>query len=565
LKSLILFLIAILPAHAVEALYCEIWGVIGGAASSAIPTGDLYAYAVDLNGVYSSYSFVVCVDSTSNCSSPMTANLSTPNTTSSYTGNQANYAIPSGTVGSITPKDGNRHYLYAYAVSQTTFGNVLCAGGGGFAGTTYPFRWSGSTVAPIYDVVREPVPSRGITNLTLAIVVNINDPYSAGASGSVVCPGGTTGSGSTAILNDGVAGLYVAKRSIPCSSVFEAAIGTPTQQLTDTQFNSLIAPTIAAIPSTFQGLALAWVIPAIICPHVQGCNYGNAITSVAAIQQTLVPNAVVLGGSAGMIDTATPSNPYFNTPSATPYTTYSLRPTVLLVGATCSGCTTSSTIGTYAPSVAAYSAELNTSAGGDNTDPTGNAYWVYTGDYNRNQLAMNASLLTTTGSFVPTDVTVAVLGNSTTPTSSQVTSTNILGYVEGAASWTAASPSYENGSLCYSLTSESGALPSGGTQTSMAWWLSNTSTGNGCTITYGTVSEPVITAHKYPNLEIYLRNLADGLTVIESAWKATEMTFQGNFASADPLSTPYSLPAAPSGPSVLISGNVKFVGAVTVQ
>ena len=170
MKRLLLFLILSLssgfPAVAVEDLRGTIYFVNPG-------DFTLYGQIKDLNNPSdNSFHVKVCWDDPTfsrNCDQPVPANTTFfPQTSCSGSAcNGFHYLIPNGQIGTVTPRDGNQHFMYVKALSNADPG----AGDRQINGTPWPFTYSNGVVGPMWTPNLASSPSR-LTAAQLAILAN---------------------------------------------------------------------------------------------------------------------------------------------------------------------------------------------------------------------------------------------------------------------------------------------------------------------------------------------------------------------------------------------------------
>lgn len=523
----LLFALLILgPLWAAENLVCSL-EVIDAT------TGTAYGYAVDLNNPAGpAYTVSICFDS-SNCGTT-TANLSTPNPNVSFANVQFAYVVPDGVVGSITPKEGARHSVTATAASHSTFGDVPCAGGGAQFPSSFTFL--GGVVQPLFIPTVTSLTTRA-TVATLALIVNSNDPYSTGTSGVTQC----TVSG-TAIKDDGIAGYYIKKRALDCANVRVVSI-TVDSDISELNYTNQIAGTITALPSSIQFLALAWVQPNRVIPTGQSASVGRSMTWVAgkngiggAMDTFSISGTTVAGDC-----TSSTCNPYFNSASATPFTSHAFRPTSMLAYMVCSTCNINSP--DWSTSFAAGAAAIDASVGADGSNPTGGAYIMSTTDYGRNIWARSYSRANVPATYGAPRYTVSV------PASSALVNTSgILLEVAGSANnhSTQTGNTWTGGAAAWAVTSSAGILPPVNQVPATDWIF------QGAHMSYGCVSEPFSVIWKFPDPALFMFRLSSGQTMVEAMAGAVRIPNQCNLFG-DPLSAPFALPAAPAS-TVLTQG-----------
>jgi uncharacterized protein (TIGR03790 family) len=250
-----------------------------------------------------------------------------------------------------------------------------------------------------------------------------------------------------------------------------------------------------------QALALAWSFPyAVQC---------NSITA-----------AITLGFDGSACDnlcSTTRASPYFNSPSARPFTELKLRPSMLLA----------------AKSVAAAKALIERGVASDHSlglrgAPPVHAYFVTTSDKVR---SVRSALFPPAGHAKRAGIEIHL---ETTDALEHVD--RVVLYVTGAATVRKLDTvGFVPGALADHLTSAGGVL-AGADQTIATEWISA-----GATASYGTVTEPCAHAQKFPHPQILLLHYAQGSTAIEAYWKSVLWPTQGLFIG-EPLAAPYRHP-----------------------
>lgn len=492
----------------------------------------LYGQAEDFNNpLNNTFQVQVCWDDptfTRNCDRPVTANTIGYPYTTCQTCYGFNYTVPSATVGAVSPRDGKQHLMYLKAISQQNPGS----GDQVLAGSPWPFAYRNNTVAPMWSPNLEATPKR-LTASQIAVFANRQDKYSIGSTGTTVC----TVSG-VAIKNDGVVGYFVQNHKVPCSNVRVVSISVA-PVISQSTFNSTIQPLLQGLPSTIQAVALGWAEPSIVTPSLPGF-FVQSISAVVA-HDGMVTGGVCYDSGTGL--GPGPINPYFNTPSQTPFTDYGLRPTMLLAAEICPTCTATNNYGfPWTADINTAKSVINSAVRATDTNPLGgNVDWAWTGDLGRSITAVLASPLSM-GSAMSPMVHAQVLGSLSAPTPATVSAQNILLYDQGSATWPYANPTFVSGAgIAFAVTSTSGFLPYDGNQTNTASWLNH-----GAIAAFGNAVEPCgLFPYKSPDPAVLIPNYTQGQTAIEALWKSVRMPWQGNFVG-DPLASPFRLPAGTS-------------------
>lgn len=562
---LLLALVANIPAQA-EVLQGLVNVVVrqpnGG--TNAIPS--IWMEARDGSSPSTGYQVRVCVDDSSRtCTSGnveiLTCNLDYPNITVAGT----ECYMPIGTIGAIDLKDGKQHYIYPWAISHvsTPANDILidyanyknpnlsgnCCG--------FPVRWDSvhSNLAETY-VPPSLASSTPATAGQFAILVDTGQSVSTGTtSGNLVCAGGTTASGSTAIYDDGLAGIWMKAHGAACSQVFEAAVNGSASIMTEAAFNAAWGTQLTRLPATFQYIAVAWFKPNIISgPSPQLYQYGlSGFLTMLPITGGGTPAASACLGTVYGLGQAE-ANPWFNSgANSTPLTTAHIRPTIMLAAAVCPTCTHSPNATnntnvwnadgpTFKSLVTAATAAIGSNPGGMVAQlvyPAGEPQRVYWGVEYTPQL---------NGTAISPDFTMSLLGSAAspvaaTPVTSGTLTNNIL-YGEGSASWTYDSTfGFKAGAgVFFSLTSTAGGNDLNQTPLVSAF---GASTGYGAVTGVpavgagGTAVEPCQSlTRKEVDPYLFLQYYTAGFDFIQSFYKAMWDVWGVN-AFGDPLAQPF--------------------------
>jgi len=247
-----------------------------------------------------------------------------------------------------------------------------------------------------------------------------------------------------------------------------------------------------------QALALAWSQPW----HVE-CN---SITS-----------AVTLGFQPGQCGCGKGmESPYFNAPTALPYATLNIRPSMLLA----------------ASDVARAKKLIDTGVAADGSrvdarDSMVAAVFKRTGDVRRD---VRFPLFPRPKQSVPLGLEI----RNDKPTTPVPTQPLILYQTGGVSEPQIDQLKFVPGAVADHLTSAGGMLDgSGGHMPATAW------IDAGATASYGTVTEPCNYTQKFPHPQLLLLRLMEGGTVLEAYWKSVQWPVQGVFVG-EPLAAPYA-------------------------
>jgi len=260
----------------------------------------------------------------------------------------------------------------------------------------------------------------GLTNASLAILVNDNDPQSVA-----------------------VAQYYQKARQIPDENVIHLSFDHNRLSLKASAFNRLKAQVDSEVPDTVQAFALTWTKP-------------------YKVECMSITSAFALG-----FDTAycaqgckrTRSIPYFNSTSGRPFSDLGIRPTIMLAGKN-------------SPDVMRL---IDRGVKADYSQPSGRAYLVSTADKHRNvRSAIYPVIASSMKALVDIDIVEADYIQD---------KPDVLFYFTGAKSVQKLdSNEYLPGSIADHLTSTGGVL-FGGRQMSAIKWLEAGATGSYGTVT----------------------------------------------------------------------------------
>ena len=315
-------------------------------------------------------------------------------------------------------------------------------------------------------------PAAALEPAQLGVVVNTADPYSVE-----------------------IGDYYVRRRGIPRGNVVFVTLPVGRDEIDRAAFEAARARVQAALPAEVQALALAWTTPfRVVC---------LSVTTAFAFG---FDDAFCAQGCR-----PTRASPYFDSPSATPFRQWSLRPAMLLAGS----------------SVAEAKAMIDRGVAADGTFPRGTAYLLSTSDRARNTRARRYDLASALAGPVRirriegdelrdrTDVLFYFTGLTT------VRGLETLRFLPGA--------------IADHLTSAGGIL-TGHDQMSALRWLDA-----GATASYGAVMEPCNFQTKFPQPSVVIARYARGERLIEAYWKSVAWPGQGVFVG-EPLAAPFRPP-----------------------
>ena len=391
---------------------------------------------------------------------------------------------------SATVANGNPYNVAV--LTQPTGQNCSVTGGSGTASANVS---NVSVVCTnLLSTLTLSLPARSINPANLAVIVAANDP-----------------------LSPSIASYYQTVRGIPAANIISVnlpAVGVDT--ISDTDFATLKAAIDAKLPGGIQATLLTWTQPSRV---VGSC--AMSITSAMALGFNA---AYCANGCA-----ATTASSYYNSESASPWTSYGVRPSMML------GATT----------LSAAQALINLGVSADATYPPGDGYLMRTSDVARSVRYsdyLNLPALWTGNS----GIALNYIDNSAGAASDSILSkSGVLFYFTGLATVPdITSNSYRPGAIADSLTSYGGYLPGGNGQMPVTSWLVA-----GVTASYGTVDEPCNYPQKFSQASVLIDQYYRGATLIEAYWKSVQWPGQGLFVG-EPLAQPFR-----DNPSFTISGS----------
>jgi hypothetical protein len=329
-----------------------------------------------------------------------------------------------------------------------------------------------------------------------------------------------------------IANYYQTSRQIPVANVVHVHLGTSSSV---SQSTAAAAKTTIdqALGATIQALALAWTKPW----RVESCN---SITSVLSRGYDSSPCGATLGNA----------NPYYNSASTTPFTTYGFRPSMMLAGVTTD----------HAVSV------IDRGKASDGSLPVGTAHVMRTSDGTRslrftifgNLVASNGLPGATYISSSPPSDDYTVTGRNYIQNSAStlfyfqglanvdyvgLPIAGVTGYIPIPQQFPSVNDSFNPGNtfipgaIADHLTSVGGALTEAENpnlqQMSCLQFLAAGATGS-----FGTVAEPYAISGKFPSPYHTMLYYTQGQTLVEAYWKSVQYPYQGVFVG-DPLANPW--------------------------
>lgn len=291
-----------------------------------------------------------------------------------------------------------------------------------------------------------------------------------------------------------IGNYYRERRNIPAANVVHLRLPTKTPDISPGEFAVQKKMLDSRLPLHVQALALTWTKP-----YRVGCM---SITSAFAFGFNDRYCA------SGCVTTAT--SDYFDSSSRTPFSSFQIRPTMMLA----------------ARDLASAAKLIERGIESDNSSPEGAAYLLETSDKARSvRKAFFAETRNAFGAQLPVHVIKAdTLKNAR----------DVMFYFTGLVNVADIETNrFLPGAVADHLTSFGGQLTDS-SQMSALRWLEGGATGS-----YGTVVEPCAFPTKFPNPAILMQHYLAGETLIEAYWKSVAMPGQGLFIG-EPLARPYA-------------------------
>jgi uncharacterized protein (TIGR03790 family) len=361
----------------------------------------------------------------------------------------------------------------------------LCLPSVAFGDTEFVVVVDGSS-APVATLS---VPRRAIQPSEIAVLINDNDLQSLA-----------------------VAKYYQQKRGIPDRNMIHLKLHPAfmvNKGINLGGFVPLKAQVDASVGPNIQALVLSWSQPF----RISSTNY--SITSAFTFGIDL---SYINANSCGSM----PANTLYDSTSTKPYTDLKIRPTMMLAGT----------------SLANVEAVIDRAVLADRTLPTGDGWFVRTGDSARSNPRYDDFRTTVQAWNRPAALTMNYYDYYTNGGSWDLANTrNILFYETGAEQVNnLASNTYVPGAVADHLTSAGGVLINSG-QMSILRWLEA-----GAAASYGTVTEPCAYATKFPQASVLVKHYFLGNSVLEAYLKSVRWPTQGVFVG-DPLARPFGTKA----------------------
>ncbi|MDO8412298.1 MAG: TIGR03790 family protein [Gallionellaceae bacterium] len=314
------------------------------------------------------------------------------------------------------------------------------------------------------------LPKTSLDPQDLAIIVNDNDP-----------------------LSRQIGEYYQKRRNIPLANLIHVRFSPGATIMSQKEFTRIKAEVDRKSPKSIQAFALTWAAP-----------YRVACMSITSAF-TFGFNQEFCSHQCG----STKTSPYFDSPSAAPYTDLKIRPTMSLAGL----------------NLDQVKALIDRGIATDGSHPPGTAYLLKTDDKSRNvrstrypavmqEMANLVEVQVVASNFIKDkdDVLFYFTGMVTVP------HLDTLKFLPGA--------------IADHLTSTGGQLTDS-TQMSSLRWLEAGATGS-----YGTVVEPCNHLAKFPSPAVVMYWYLAGNSLIEAYWKSVQRPGEGIFIG-EPLAKPY--------------------------
>ena len=291
-----------------------------------------------------------------------------------------------------------------------------------------------------------------------------------------------------------IAAYYQQKRGIPDKNMIHVRFAPNRAVLPADEFAKIKRRIDRAAGKNIQAYALTWAQPyrvdcmSITAAFAMGFNQAHCASGCQPIK----------------------TSPYFNSSSATPYTTHKIRPTMSLATTT----------------VALTKQLIDRGVESDKQNPQGSAYLVSTSDAQRNVRAEGyEAAKKLLNPLIPIEIVKANQIEDKRDVMFYFTGLTHVPNIE--------KNTYLPGAMADHLTSTGGVLFGGG-QMSILRWLEAGATGS-----YGAVVEPCNFQQKFPLPAIAIAHYLQGETLIEAYWKSVLMPGQGLFIG-EPLARPYA-------------------------
>jgi len=321
------------------------------------------------------------------------------------------------------------------------------------------------TVSPANADGAEIVQEKGVSALTMGVVVNVQDPQSVA-----------------------LARVYMQERKIPPGNLIAVSFAPKQSTVSPEAFAAAYQAVIEPLDGRIQALVLTWTKP-----YKVGCM---SMTSAFAFgfSEAYCANECK----------PTKVSPYFNSSDRTPWSAHRMRPTMMLASNSMDGALDLISRGLAADGQRPLKAR---------------AFVLQTPDAARSVRSLGHPPgeinVWADGAVALRYVQAPVLRGQK----------DVLAYFTGAASVHSLHENlYLPGAIGDHLTSFGGVLDGNTGQMTALEWIRHGLTGS-----YGTVVEPCNFPEKFPNPEVFLDRYISGDTLIEAYWKSVVMPGQGLF------------------------------------
>jgi uncharacterized protein (TIGR03790 family) len=328
-------------------------------------------------------------------------------------------------------------------------------------------------------------PRESLTAAEVGVLVNADDPQSVA-----------------------VGDHYVKARGVPAANLISLHLGATlatakTTTISSETFALWKTQIDAATPKTVQAFAVTWIYPSVV-------------------QCMSLTSALAFGfdtkwcTTSGQVCGSTAASPYFNSAGTTPQTTHSMRPAMVVAGATTADAITL----------------IDRGVSADGTYPLAKGYLVRTDDGARS-VRFGDFMATNAAWNKPDSLAFEYIDNSASGTGLVESKSDVLFYFTGFASvGQIATNKYLPGAMADHLTSYGGQIPESG-QMSILRWLEAGATGSS-----GTVVEPCNYTSKFSQVSVAVAKYFAGATLLEAYWKSVAWPGESLFIG-EPLARPY--------------------------
>jgi uncharacterized protein (TIGR03790 family) len=287
---------------------------------------------------------------------------------------------------------------------------------------------------------------------------------------------------------------YRKARGIPARNVLHVSFAPGRPQLSEAAFAQIHADLERDTPPQVQAYAITWAAPfRVECMSITSAiSFGFDRTWCS--KRRCAP---------------TRHSPYFDSDSTSPWSDYSVRPTMAIA----------------ALDFEQARALIDRGVRADNTQPTGTAYLVSTSDKARNvRAAQYETIALHMQNWLDTRIVVSDALQNVRDILFYFTGKAVVPYLDTLE--------FLPGAVADHLTSAGGKL-TGSAQMSALRWLEAGATGS-----YGTVVEPCNVLGKFPNPRILIEAYTHGSTLLEAYWKSVQQPGEGIFVG-EPLAAPW--------------------------